>query len=90
MDVEEAGIRPAGTRGAFAKLTSPAAFRMNGDVASRFQVYRFLDPRFNPHNPSNIQDKYIAVSGGPAMTCYVCTAAAVSYTHLTLPTKRIV
>ena len=77
-----AGLRPAGTRGAFAKLTSPAAFRMNGDVASRFQVYRFLDPRFNPHNPSNIQDKYIAVSGGPAMTRYVCTAAEYSDKHI--------
>ena len=77
-----AGLRPAGTRGAFAKLTSDPPFRMTSDVASRFQVYRFLDPRFNPHNPSNIQDKYIAVSGGPAMTYYVCTASEYSDKHI--------
>ena len=82
MEIEEAGLRPAGTNGAFAKLTSESAFKMSGDVASKFQIYRFLDPRFNPNNPDNIQDKYIAVSGGPAMTRYVCTAAEYSDKHI--------
>ena len=48
MEIEEAGLRPAGTNGAFAKLTSEASFKMSGDVASRFQIYRFLDPVSTP------------------------------------------
>ena len=77
-----AGLRPAGTRGAFAKLTSDPPFRMTSDVASKFEIYRFLDPRFNPNNPTNLKNKYIAVSGGPAMTRYVCTAAEYSDKHI--------
>ena len=58
-----AGLRPAGTRGAFAKLTSDPPFRMTSDVASKIEIYRFLDPCFNPNNPTNLKNKYIVVSG---------------------------
>ena len=76
------GFRETGTRGAFAKLTSDPPFKITNDIASKFEIYRFLDPRFNPNNPSTLKNKYIAVSGGPAMTRYVCTAAEYSDKHI--------